>query len=154
MRAGARLFVLPFRERARLHGRAHRAQQKNQLEVCGALVADSRARLHLVFLKNQSDEPYRFSIARSDLRSVRESSRKAGRRVIGTFHSHPVGYALPGPRDRRSCPIGSYMLIYDVCARGPKLWQIKRRGERRHALEVGLRLEPRPPNRNRWRLAR
>jgi proteasome lid subunit RPN8/RPN11 len=139
-------FGLPFRERRRLHDRAYRAQQRNHLEVCGALVADKRASLRLVFLKNQTDKPNCFSIARTDLRKVRESSRMRGHRVLGIFHSHPVGYAQPGPRDRRASAMGSYMLIYDVCAREPKLWQITRRGKRRRAFEVALRLDPRPPN--------
>jgi proteasome lid subunit RPN8/RPN11 len=78
------------------------------------------------------------------MRGVREAALQQGRRVIGTFHSHPIGHAEPGPRDRRSCPNGAYMLIYDVCGRMPRLWQIQRRRGRRQAREVAIRLEARP----------
>src|SRR5260221_8187809 len=47
--------VLPVRERLRLHDRAYRAQQRDQSEVCGAVVADPTGRCSLLFLPNQSN---------------------------------------------------------------------------------------------------
>jgi proteasome lid subunit RPN8/RPN11 len=131
-------FVLPFRERRRLHQRAFRAQQKGHREVCGALLAHSGGLLRLVFLQNGAVGPYRFSIARADLRRVREGVRSSEERVIGTFHSHPIGTAQPGRRDRRSCGSRMHMLIYDVCGRESRLWRVQRNGMRLRSHEVPL----------------
>lgn len=82
------------------------------------LVADARARLRLVFLTNGTPKPYRWAIQDRDLRRVGAALKSSAERVLGTLHSHPVGYATPSATDQRSCPLGAYMLIYDVCGQG------------------------------------
>ena len=47
-------------------------------------------------------------------------------KVLGTFHSHPIGEAIPGPRDIQTARSGSLMLIYDVCGRQARLWKIQK----------------------------
>jgi proteasome lid subunit RPN8/RPN11 len=79
---------LPHRERRRLHDRAFRAQQRDQSEVCGAVVSDSTGRCRLVFLVNQSDRPGRFDVRRADLREVSRSLADSSERVMAVFHSH------------------------------------------------------------------
>jgi proteasome lid subunit RPN8/RPN11 len=133
-------FLLPFNERRRLHDRAFRAQQKNHLEVCGAVVADRQGHLRLIFLENTAEVSYQFSVRRRDLTAVRKGLRGSGERFIGTFHSHPVGLATPSPRDRKLCGLRTYLLIYDVCGREAKLWRATKNGARRKVSEMPLQL--------------
>jgi len=135
------LFVLTFRERQRLHGRAYRAQQKDHREVGGVLVANGHRRLKLVFVSNRDDRPYRFRMTSRDVKEVRERLR-GGEAVVGGFHSHPVGYATLGRRDIE-CSVGRYTLVYDVCGREARLWQVARAGKRRRVIEVAVRVATR-----------
>jgi proteasome lid subunit RPN8/RPN11 len=132
-------FLLPLNERRRLHDRAFRAQQKDHLEVCGAVVVNGLGILRLIFLENRTKTSYRFLIRRRDLVEVRKGLRSPGERLIGTFHSHPIGEAKPSPRDRKLCGLRTYLLIYDVCGRESKLWRLTKSGARRRVSEVPLR---------------
>lgn len=114
--------------------------------MCGALLADSNQRLRLVFLANIAKVPYRFLVRIADVNRVRADARGTGHRVIGLFHSHPVGYPNPSPRDKRACTLRSCMLIYDVCGAEARLWRIGKKGRRRVAHSVPLGVETRPPN--------
>jgi proteasome lid subunit RPN8/RPN11 len=131
-------FLLSFKERRRLHDRASRAQQKDHLEVCGAVVANGDGHLRLIFLENKAEASYRFVVRRRDLAEVRRGLRGSGERLIGTFHSHPIGLAKPSPRDRKLCGLRTYLLIYDVCGREAKLWRLTKDGARRRVSEVSL----------------
>jgi len=149
--------VLSPRYRRRLHDRALRAQRRDQSEVCGALIVTSTDRLELRFLANRAGGPGRFSLRQVDLARVRSALRGTGKRVVGTFHSHPIGYATPGQRDRRAGRPGSLMLIYDVCGRELKFWRLGRQGRRVVASAVQLSLKPqkrssRQPSNNRLKL--
>jgi len=151
-------FVLSPRYRRKLHDRALRAQRCDQSEVCGALIVASTDRLELRFLGNRAGGPGRFSLRQVDLARVRSALRGTGKRVVGTFHSHPIGHATPGPRDRRAGRPGSLMLIYDVCGRDFKLWRLGRHGRRAVATAVQFSLKPRKrlsrqPSNNRLKLA-
>jgi proteasome lid subunit RPN8/RPN11 len=44
-------------------------------------------------------------------------------RILGTFHSHPLGGAKPSEADLRSGFFNGRELIYDVCAREVRLWR-------------------------------
>ncbi len=57
-------FVLPHRERRRVHDRAYLAQQRDQSEVCGALLVDRTGH---------------FEIRLADLRLVRQAARRKGK---------------------------------------------------------------------------
>ena len=137
-----RQFVLPFNERRRLHRRAHAAQQLDHLEVCGVLVADHANRLKLEFLQNRSRQPYKFLVSLDHVSAVRRSAKRNGHRFLGLFHSHPLGDAVPGPRDRRTTRPGWLHLIYDVCGREVRLWRIIKPRSRYVAKQVPLVLEP------------
>lgn len=145
-------YVLPFRERRRLQDRAYRAQQRDQSEVCGALLCTQSGFLRLHFLKNHSDLPGHFEIDTTELSAVRRGSNKSSWNFVGTFHSHPVSYALPGRGDLRYATMGHLMLIYDVCGREARLWRIVHKKGYKTAIPAMLftaarseRLMP-PPN--------
>ena len=140
---GKQAYILPYGERRRLHNRAYRAQQRNHSEVCGVLVIDSDKRIELRFLRNRSDQPYKYRLSRMDIRTVRNSIAGQNRRILGTFHSHPVGEAVPGPGDLAEGFFNGTELIYDVCALEARLWRRRNHGGRRIAKELPLVLDPR-----------
>jgi proteasome lid subunit RPN8/RPN11 len=133
-------YLLPPREKRRLHDRAFRAQQRDHSEVCGALVVDDDKHCELWFFTNLSNRPRRFDFLASNLRAAKSQARANGKRVIGVFHSHPVGYAKPSKSDLHVVPVGGYQLIYDVCAREVALWRIAKVGHRRVAHRVVLHI--------------
>jgi hypothetical protein len=130
-------YVLSKKETRRLHDRARRAQRHDQSEVCGALLVDPRRRLRFTFLANRSAAPAAWQLTRADLRSARLQA-PAGWRILGSFHSHVVSTAVPGPRDLREGFYRGYQLIYDVCGREAKLFRRVRRGSRVVATELPL----------------
>jgi hypothetical protein len=67
--------------------------------------------------------------------------RREGKRILGQFHSHPVGYATLRGSDRRRATNRRLELIYDVCAREARIWRIQIRGGKRRVVEVPLVVE-------------
>jgi len=120
-------YVLLRKARLDLHRRALRAQRRDQSEVCGVLIADSKCRLVLHFLENRNASPGRFEISTSDLKAAQKTARSIGMKMVGTFHSHPIGDAFPSRSDLHHAKPNSLMLIYDVCGREVGLWKIKKK---------------------------
>ena len=135
-------FTLRYNERRRLHDHAFRAQQNDHREVVGVLLQDGKRRLKLQFLPNGAN-PGSWRIAVEDLRAARSHARKVGLRVVGLFHSHPLSEAALGKRDLQSTPLNWVHLVYDVCGREMKLWQVTRRNRRRVAQLVPFSFKPR-----------
>jgi len=138
-------YYLPFRERRRLHRRAYYAQQRDQFEVCGVLLANAERQLQLHFLPNRSDKPGAWVLHRSDVASVRRAVIGTGWRVVGTFHSHPISEAVPGPQDFASIRARQLQLIYDVCGRQARLWTRSSRAQHTKANEIILRNQSKSP---------
>lgn len=73
-------------------------------EACGLLIAakDTPNRIErVVFAKNVAEEPLTtFEIDPQTLIDCHRTARQKGERVVGCFHSHPNGKALPSPTDR------------------------------------------------------
>jgi len=118
-----RTFVLPFREFRRLHGRAYRAQQRDHLEICGLLYSDSENQLGLEFMENATSASCHYTLERECVRQVSRDLRNNGKHVLGTFHSHPLGDAIPSRGDLQCGFLHGVELIYDVCALEPRLWR-------------------------------
>ena len=139
-------YRLPHQEFRRLHRRAYAAQQRGHFEVCGLLVVRRRApsRLGLCFMKNMVTNAGQFLLDDRQVSVQRAIARRGGHRVVGMFHSHPVGYARLGPRDRRATPTNWLHLVHDVCGVEPKLWRIVRRRARRTVVEVPIAVERSP----------
>jgi len=132
-------YILRMSELQKLHFSAVRAQRHGQKEVCGVLASDENGRLELRFLTNRSQRAGRFTIARADYFGAREAIRQMGKRVLGTFHSHPISEAIPSRGDLARTALNSFFLIYDVCGREPRLWKIVKRNGQRVADEVPLK---------------
>jgi proteasome lid subunit RPN8/RPN11 len=143
-------YILPFTEQRRLHDRAYRAQQRDQSEVCGALLANGDRMLQLHFMMNRAGRPMAWSLCRKDLLALRRGVSSTDWKVVGTFHSHPISEAIPGPRDFDSLPVRQLQLIYDVCGRKSRLWTRTSKATGAIPKELALRRTPRP---NKARLA-
>jgi len=120
-------YILPYKEKRKLHGRAYRAQQRNHDEVCGLLVTGSDKIIELVFLKNISNDAYNFKINRSEIIGVLKGIKSRNKHILGSFHSHPVGEAIPSKGDLENGFYKGFEMIYDVCAREVKLWRLNKK---------------------------
>lgn len=87
-------------------------------ECCGLLLGrdegDDATRVGWVEpCVNQSPEPgWRFVISPEALLTAYRWARERGEQVIGTFHSHPAGAAVPSETDRESAwPGASYLIV-------------------------------------------
>ena len=132
-------YILRRSELRKLHVSALQAQRCGQREVCGMLTSDENGQLELRFLTNRSQRAGHCLIARADYLKNREAIRQMGKRVLGTFHSHPISEAIPGPGDLKGIALNSFCLIYDVCGREPRLWKIMKRRNKRVAQEFPLK---------------
>ena len=116
-------FVLDKRDYRRLQGRAYCAQQRDQSEVCGAIIGTGK-HLALKFMKNYSKRPGSFEIKLTELREVRRNLKNTKSRIFGYFHSHVVSEPIPSKRDIAEAPVNSLMLIYDICGREVALYRV------------------------------
>ena len=92
-------------------------------------------------MRNMSTRLGHFELDRAEYKEVGAAALSSGKRVLGTFHSHPIGYAVPGPSDLRRAKLNSLMLVYDVCGRQEALWQIVKSGRSRKARPIKLTIE-------------
>jgi proteasome lid subunit RPN8/RPN11 len=93
-------------------------------EICG-LILDNGYLLELLPVKNQTRAPGSFAISWKRWRKARRAARRLGHRVVGTFHSHPVSEAAPGPSDIQFAREGDLMLIFSCWDREARLWHIR-----------------------------
>ena len=133
-------FLLPYREWRRLYRRAFNAQQLNHSEVCGFFSADSNGHISLEFLTNWSVRPGHFELSTKELTRAKRNV-DVGARLIGTFHSHPLSDAVPGAADIKNSSYDLASLICDVCGRCARLWRIERKGKRKIATELRLKIQ-------------
>lgn len=105
-----------------LKNKACDAQQLDQSEVCGLLVTEDGTLLSFDFLPNESDRAGSYSLSFETLEERVAQLSKLGKTVIGSFHSHPISEAIPGPRDIENAFYNGIELIYDVCGEEARLW--------------------------------
>lgn len=115
------MYYIPESDYRRLQDRAYRAQQKGHYEVCGVAVLKG-SRLRLVFIKNEANEPYTFTIGNEALKKFRAGLKK-NERIFSTFHSHPISEAVPSKGDIKRGFYYRRELIYDVVLRRARLWR-------------------------------
>jgi proteasome lid subunit RPN8/RPN11 len=90
------------------------------------------------FLGEPESLPGRFGISTSDLRNIQKALKSTGKKIVGTFHSHPISEAVPSPSDSHRAKLNSLMLIYDVCGREIRLWKIKMKHSGKAYVEVPI----------------
>jgi len=108
------------------------------MEVCGLILSEDGERINLAYLPNETLRPGGWLFGQQSYESARRRAKGQGMKILGTFHSHPISEAIPGPRDIKTAKAGSLMLIYDVCGRKARLWKIQVSRRRRYARELTL----------------
>jgi proteasome lid subunit RPN8/RPN11 len=92
-------------------------------EICGVLVANGHY-LDLVETRNILHRPCGFWISPRDAGAIRRAAKILGHRVVGSFHSHVVSPAIPGPSDIAGASEGDLMRIIDTATKGVALSSI------------------------------
>jgi proteasome lid subunit RPN8/RPN11 len=88
----------------RIYSRAREAIVRHALaarprECCGILLGRGGEVVEAVAATNLSDDPNRFLVDPRDHIDARRNGRSRGLEVVGFYHSHPRGGALPSPTD-------------------------------------------------------
>ena len=100
---------------------AHAASEPGR-EVCGLLLGDEREIRAVQPAANIADDPARrFELDPQALFAAIRAERAGGMRVIGHYHSHPNGVAMPSPRDAAEAEPGQLWLI--VAGQEATLWR-------------------------------
>jgi desampylase len=92
-------------------------------EICGLLLGRD-CRLTLAQVRNKIRRGGGFAFYAAEVRALARHARAAGSPIVGTFHSHPLGLARPGPTDIEFALDDSLMLIIDVLDASLALWHI------------------------------
>lgn len=136
----------------RLRRRARVAKRNSYREVCGLAVINVSQKkrkkstggispIGFVFMRNETKQCGEFLLQRSDVMRLAKRLREQGQEVIGTFHSHPLTFAIPGKRDVHEAFFKGHLLIYDVIGDSLRMWKKMRKHNGRWRIrEVKLRL--------------
>lgn len=118
-----------------------------EAEVCGLLFGEADAIIGIRPCRNVAADPARrFEIDPAALIAAHRAARDGGGRIVGHYHSHPSGRAMPSPRDAAdAAPDGSLWLI----AAGDELrgWRAVVDGPVEGRFEA-VELRHHPPNRH------
>lgn len=104
-------------------------------EICGFLI-DNGYFLQLQLTQNTSERQGSFSYCKKEVKELMRSTRKLGIEIVGTFHSHPISEAIPGPNDVKYALDDDLMLIFDCIGNEGKLWYIKDGGYRKRVIDL------------------
>lgn len=97
---------------ARIEARLRELTAGAEVEVCGALVGTDSAIIEVWPLANRSAHADRsFLIPAEDVLRVEQAAEARGLQVLGFYHSHPRGAAMPSPSDLRQAVPGYMYLI-------------------------------------------
>lgn len=99
------------------------AHRNYGMEICGLLI-HTGCYLKFVQTKNVSRRTGSFIFSKFDVRKIVAAAKILDQEVVGTFHSHPVGVAVPGSSDIQYAVDGSLMFIFDCADKNGKLWRI------------------------------
>src|SRR5207249_12263339 len=80
-------------------------------EICGLLI-DTGAHLLFIQTRNASARAGSFVFSHPEVRRIVGATKVFGQKVVGTFHSHPVGLPIPGQSDIRHAVEDSLMFIF------------------------------------------
>jgi proteasome lid subunit RPN8/RPN11 len=100
-----------------------RVAAATQQEICGLMLGEGNRVDHMAYTTNVAVDPARaFEIEPAALIAAHRAMRSGGPEIIGYFHSHPSGGAVPSVTDAAmAAPDGRYWLI---AAQGAiALWQ-------------------------------
>lgn len=130
------IYRLPASERRRLVESALAAWPR---ECCGLIFADRRDRrtLRLEATAGRFNRVDSFHISSAEVAVGIAAGPQGPRRLLGCFHSHPVGHARPSSRDRdTSTGPGALWLVISVVPPGLGLFEWTGRRFRRVPLAI------------------
>jgi proteasome lid subunit RPN8/RPN11 len=109
------------------------------LEVCGLVLGQGDAVADILPAPNVAEDPSRsFEVDPAVLFDAIRAARAGGPAVIGCYHSHPSGHALPSATDAAMIGrVGEYWLI--CAARRVRVWRADTAGS---FVEVALVQQP------------
>lgn len=104
------------------------AARDEKAERCGLLLGDEQSIIAVHFAANVAPDPCRhFELDPALLLAAYKAAREGGPRVIGHYHSHPSGWALPSATDAGcALPDGSLWLL--VAGGEAALWRAVEHG--------------------------
>ena len=113
-------------------------------ESCGVLLGRDRPAGRrvsgVVAARNVASEPRTgFTIAPEDLVAASRQARETGLEVVGYYHSHPDGGAVPSGRDRAAAWPGVSYLIVATAGRSPgemRSWRLAESGFEEESVHV------------------
>lgn len=92
-------------------------------EICGLLFGGAQSIEFALACANVAPDPRRhFEIDPAALFAAHRAARGGGPGVIGHYHSHPSGRAMPSPRDAEAA-MGDGALWLIVTAHKARLWR-------------------------------
>ncbi len=97
---------------------------KDGREICGFLVHNGHF-IEIVETRNESRKMGHFKVNKKQYDRIKKAIRTLHHNLTGSFHSHPVSEAQPGPGDIKGSENNSLMLIIDCIGNEAKLWRIK-----------------------------
>ena len=129
------------------------AARNGGTEICGLLVAQGHGLLTPLMLRNKARRAGIWAFYVGEVRTAVAQAARNGHEVVGTFHSHPVGTAVPGSSDIANALDDSLILIIDCTTKRYALWHIKsgaaqqrRLVTRLTSIAAKLILDPLAPN--------
>jgi proteasome lid subunit RPN8/RPN11 len=114
---------------------AKRAARNDGKEICGLLIHNGHF-IELMRTINISENSGKFEFDVKQVRAIKRAADLLGHEIVGTFHSHPVSEARPGPGDIEGAVDDSLMLIVDCMGDEARLWKIKDGQARRMRMEI------------------
>ena len=97
-------------------------------EACGLLFGDARAIIGFQATENVAEDPERhFEIDPVALFAALRAERTGGPRIVGYWHSHPSGDAMPSPTDA-AMAAGDGKLWLIAAGEAMTLWRAVRSG--------------------------
>lgn len=87
------------------------ARQDAPLEACGLLVGRAGEIVRVTATGNHEASPARYAIPPAQHFAVLREARREGLQVIGAYHSHPRGPAVPSATDLAEAFAGFVFLI-------------------------------------------
>ena len=124
-----------------------RARASFPAECCGLLLGrrqgggEVRVGRVEACVNRSPDRHRRFTISPDDLLTAYRGARDRGERVVGTYHSHPLGGAVPSEVDRESAWAGASYLIVGLdeeAVRERRSWRLDDGGFVEEELIVGV----------------
>lgn len=94
------------------------------LEACGLLVGRGDDLVRAVPARNADASPTRYTVAPEDHFAALRAARADGLEVVGAYHSHPAGAAVPSATDRAEASPDFLYVIVGLQPPAVRAWRL------------------------------